>query len=185
MSVETIICCNPKRTNPGDAETRIGATLQHPVIFRFTAEYYFLTGVPSSEKPAVYGIAMKNSVKLTWHKFSKLTEARSQFAKTPCVYIQTDARGRPIRVGKASKGLDTRYRGGTGYAIDAAMHGSGNLVIVAAVSGDLCGSVENELIWQGRRRLTYNNEGKLTEPSPRIMLNHSGTSPRMDRFESG
>ena len=57
---------------------------------------------------------MKKSVKLDWHRFEKLTEARSQFAMTPCVYIQTDARGRPIRVGKASKGLETRYRGGTG-----------------------------------------------------------------------
>ena len=86
--------------------------------------------------------AMKKSVKLDWHRFEKLTEARSQFAMTPCVYIQADARGRPIRVGKASKGLETRYRGGTGHAIDAAMHDSGNLVFVAAVSGNLCTSDE-------------------------------------------
>ena len=126
---------------------------------------------------------MKKSVKLNWHRFKKLTEARSQFAKIPCVYIQTDAPGRPIRVGKASEGLETRYRGGTGHALDAAMHGSGNLVFVAAVSGDLCTSVENELIWQGRRCLTQNNQGKLTEPSPRMTLTHSGTTPRMNVFE--
>ena len=89
---------------------------------------------------------MKKSVKLHWHRFEKLTAARSQFAETPCVYIQADARCRPIRVGKASKGLETRYRGGTGYALDAAMHGSGNLVFVSAVSADLCSSVESELI---------------------------------------
>ena len=57
---------------------------------------------------------MKKSLTLHWHRFKNLTEARSQFAKTPCVYIQADSRGRPIRVGKASKGLETRYRGGTG-----------------------------------------------------------------------
>ena len=71
----------------------------------------------------------------------------------------------------------------TGHALDAAMHGSGDLVFVAAVSGDLCGSVENELIWQGRRCLTYNNHGKLTEPSRRMKLTHTGTPPRMTEFE--
>jgi hypothetical protein len=127
--------------------------------------------------------AMKKSLKLHWHRFEKLTEARSQFAMTPCVYIQADARGRTIRIGKASKGLETRYRGGTGHAIDAAMHESGNLVFVAAVSGDLCGSVESELIWQGRQCLTYNNLGKLTEPSQRMKLTHSGAAPLLSGFD--
>ena len=106
--------------------------------------------------------AMKKSLKLHWHRFTKLTEARSQFARSPCVYIQADAWRHPIRVGKASKRLETRYRGGTGHAIDAAMHGSGNLVFVAAMSEHLCGHVESELIWQGRECLTQNNQGKLT-----------------------
>jgi len=53
-------------------------------------------------------------VNLHWLKFAKLTEAQSKFAKTSCVYIQTDSRGRPFRVGKTSKGLEIRYRGGTG-----------------------------------------------------------------------
>ena len=127
---------------------------------------------------------MKKSVKLHWHRFEKLTEARSQYAKTPCVYLQADARGRPIRVGKASKGLETRYRGGTGHAIDAAMHDSGNLVFVSAVSADLCSSVESELIWQGRQCLTYNNQGKRAEPSRRVVLSHSGISPLLDEFDT-
>ena len=109
-------------------------------------------------------------------------EARTQFAKTPCVYIQADARGRPIRVGKASKGLETRYSGGTGRAIDAAMHDTGNIVFVATFSADLCGHVESELIWQGKQCLTYNNQGKLTEPSERFKLIHIGTPPRMTQF---
>ena len=65
------------------------------------------------------------------------------------------------------------------------MHESGNLVFVAAVSGDLCTSVESELIWQGRQCLTYNNQGKLTEPSQRMKLTHSGTPPRIREFDAG
>jgi hypothetical protein len=56
----------------------------------------------------------------------------------------------PEAVRKASAGLEPRYRGGTGYAMDAAMHHSGNLIFVAAVEKKLCGFVENELIWQGK-----------------------------------
>lgn len=128
---------------------------------------------------------MDELVKLDWQKFAKLTEARSRFAKTPCVYVQADSRGCPIRIDKASEGLEARYRGGTGYAIDAAMHASGNLVFVAAVSKDLCRSVEDELIWQGRRCLTYNNQGKIVAPFPRVPLSHSGTPPLLNEFETG
>ncbi len=40
--------------------------------------------------------------------------------------VQADREGRAVRVGKASLGLVARYRGGTGHALDAAMHDSGN-----------------------------------------------------------
>jgi hypothetical protein len=88
---------------------------------------------------------MSRKIRLQWQKFTKLTDARSRFPKTPCVYVQTDPQGCPIRIGKASEGLEARYRGGTGYAIDAAMHGSGNLVFVAAVEKELCGPVEVDI----------------------------------------
>jgi len=128
---------------------------------------------------------MDELVMLEWHRFAKLTEARSVFARSSCVYIQTDPAGYPIRIGKASQGLEPRYRGGTGYALDAAMHGSGNLLFVAPVPVDLCGVVEDELIWQGRRALTYNNNGKILPPFRRIALAHSGTMPKLKEFESG
>jgi len=118
-------------------------------------------------------------ITLQWRRFSRLTEARSAFARIPCVYVQTDDSGCPIRVGKASEGLEARYRGGTGYALDAAMHGSGNLVFVAAVSKELCGAIEGELIWQGRRCLTYNNHGKIIPPLEQIILVHEGTAPNL------
>lgn len=127
---------------------------------------------------------MREAVLVKWRKFPRLTEARSAFAKVCCVYIQTDAAENPIRVGKASEGLEARYRGGTGYVLDAAMHASGNFVFVAAVPKELCGAVEDELIWQGRRQLTYNNNGKHWPPSRRIELMHAGTPPNLQEFDA-
>lgn len=127
---------------------------------------------------------MQEPVTLEWQRFHKLTAARQQFAKTPCVYIQADQDGHPIRVGMASKGLEVRYRGGTGYAIDAAMHGSNNLVFTAAVQKELCKEVEDELIWQGRRCLAYNNQGKISLPFRRVALLHTGVPPKLEQFEA-
>jgi hypothetical protein len=127
---------------------------------------------------------MSGSVGLEWHRFTKLTDARRRFAKTACIYVQTDPQGCPIRIGKASEGLGARYRGGTGYAIDAAMHGSGNLIFVASMAKEFCGWVEEELIWQGRRCLSYNNQGKIVPPSRRMPLSHLGTPPIWNDFEA-
>jgi hypothetical protein len=124
------------------------------------------------------------SVKLRWQKFTTFIEARSRFARIPCVYVQADSQGRPIRIGKASEGLETRYRGGTGYAMNAAMHHSANLIFVAAVEKELCGVVESELIWQGRRCLIYNNVGKIVPPTHRIFLSHTGTAPIWNDFDA-
>ena len=90
-----------------------------------------------------------------------------------------------MRLGKASKGLDERYHGGNGYAMDAAMHLSGNLVFVAPIETALCKLVEDELIWQGRRALIYNNVGKLTPPLQRITIEHSGEPPIFSDFDAG
>jgi hypothetical protein len=99
--------------------------------------------------------------------------------------VQADKHGCPLRVGKASKGLDKRYHGGNGYAMDAAMHESGNLFFVAPVEEALCKAVEDELIWQGRRVLPYNNQGKLVSPIQPIMIKHSGDTPVMSDFDAG
>jgi hypothetical protein len=47
-----------------------------------------------------------------------------------------------------------------GYALDAAMHGSGNVVFVAAAPADVVADVEGTLIWTYRETLPYNNVGK-------------------------
>lgn len=82
-----------------------------------------------------------------------------------------------LGIGKASKGLEARYRGGTGYALDAAMHASRNLVFVAAVPSALCEQVGRTLIWQFRTQLAYNNLGVTRAPESVMPLRHSGTAP--------
>ena len=123
-------------------------------------------------------------VELRWSKFSKLTAAPDVFPHESCVSAQTDRDGRPVRIGMASKGLDTRYHGGDGGAMDAAMHRSGNLVFVAAVDGALCKLVEDELIWQGRRVLIYNDRGKLNPPLTRVTVIHVGDPPILSDLDA-
>ena len=103
---------------------------------------------------------------------------RSAFSVRCCIYIQADSKGHAIRVGKASQGLIARYRGGTGWALDAAMHGSGNVVFVAPVESALVDAVESRLIWAHRDCLVYNNIGKLHEPADDLMVVHRGDCPK-------
>src|SRR5260370_30514817 len=114
---------------------------------------------------------------LSWSRFSRMSDARAAFWATPCVYAQTDRAGKVIRVGKAEKGLNSRYHGGEAYSVDAAMHRSRNLVFVAAVPQALCVAVEDQLIWQHRSQLEYNNQGKLQEPKMNISLIHKSDVP--------
>ena len=120
------------------------------------------------------------TINLKWTRYEKMTDARARgaFWDTPCVYVQADSYGQAVRVGKASLGLEARYRGGTGYAIDAAAHSSGNPVFVAPVSRKLCDIVERSLIWENREVLTYNNVGKKTPPKTQIRIVHAGQAPR-------
>lgn len=124
--------------------------------------------------PCEHGVV---KVVLVWKRFESLTQARSAFSLSCCIYVQADSKGHAIRVGKASQGLTPRYRGGTGWALDAAMHGSGNVVFVAAVESALVDAVESRLIWDHRECLVYNNIGKLREPSDDLRLVHRGDCP--------
>ena len=117
------------------------------------------------------------TITLRRQRFDRMTDARAAFGKTACVYVQADARGRPVRVGKASLGLHARYRGGTGWALDAASHASRNFVFVAAVPRALVAAVEAALIFKHRAALPYNNQGKRRAPSGRVRLRHLGAAP--------
>jgi hypothetical protein len=70
-----------------------------------------------------------------------------------------------------------RSRGGTGWALEAAAHGSGNVVFVAQVPRDLCLAVELALIWEHREALPYNNQGKRVQPARPFDLEHEGDVP--------
>ena len=115
------------------------------------------------------------SITLEWHRFKKLTDARRQFKTTACIYIQTDCHGKILRVGKAEKGLEARYRGGTGYALDAAMHASENQVFVTSLASTLALSVEAILIY--KLQPPYNNQGKIVQPPFQLNLKHCGDVP--------
>jgi hypothetical protein len=117
------------------------------------------------------------TISLEWRRFDRFIAARNAHRDVSCIYVQADREGRAIRVGKASKGLEARYRGGTGYALDAALHGSGNLWFAARVSADAVTAAEASLIWKHREQLAYNNMGKRHAPSNMVDLQHGGTPP--------
>ena len=124
--------------------------------------------------------SVSTRVRLTWTRFESLTAARSVFGSVSCVYVQADHEGRAVRVGKASAGLHSRYRGGTGWALDAAMHGSGNLVFVAPVNLAVLDAVESTLIWVHRSSLRYNRVGRRIAPEPLVEIEHVGEIPVFD-----
>jgi hypothetical protein len=78
-----------------------------------------------------------------------------------------------------------RYRGGDGYALDAAMHASGNVVFVAAVPRGSAREVEAALIWEHRTGLSYNVQGKHRAPAGApITIEHRGDAPTFGDQES-
>ena len=121
----------------------------------------------------------KMVIVLNWDKFTSFIKARERYKKISCIYIQTDSKGNPIRVGKASKGLEVRYRGGTGYALEAAMHESGNQIFISKVNERICEDVENNLIFQHRKQLKYNNIGKKNRLANLIKIIHKGKKPKL------
>ena len=85
-----------------------------------------------------------------WHRYSSFKDASDATGKRACVYVQADRRGNPLRVGLATKGLSTRYYGGTGWAVQAAGHRSRNLWFVALVGEPKqCLPVEGNLLCTG------------------------------------
>lgn len=117
------------------------------------------------------------TVTLDWQCFPSMTAARDAFRDSPCVYAQANDDGVVVRVGKASKGLNARYRGGTAWAIDAAMDGSGNLVFVAGVDAGDCAAVEATLTGQHREHLPHNDQGERRAPRELVRLQHAGERP--------
>ena len=75
-------------------------------------------------------------VVLTWERFDTLRQARKRFRRLPCIYVLADKDGAILRIGE-SDDLWERYVGGTGWMVDAALHGSGKVIFAAEAPADL------------------------------------------------
>lgn len=117
------------------------------------------------------------SMNLEWRRFRSFLELRQEFRARPCIYLQTDPEERVLRVGE-SDDLWNRYRGGTAYAVEAAMHESGNLLFASlAPPGQAerrC--LEATLIYDLQPR--YNNQHMGAPPPQRMEYIHAGAVPR-------
>ncbi len=96
---------------------------------------------------------------LVWQRFDRMTNACKAFRAVSCVYVIADPRGKPLYIGCSEDLHGRRYRGGTASALDAALHGSGNLIFVAEVASDHREPVEKALIWA--EKPPYNRQGKI------------------------
>lgn len=72
---------------------------------------------------------------LRWKRFSDFRTLRDEFRDKPCIYLQTDRSEEILRIGQ-TEDIYNRYKGGTAYALVAAMHKSGNLLFVAEAPKD-------------------------------------------------
>jgi len=115
-------------------------------------------------------------VVLLWKQFLTFREARKAFKAKPCIYAVTNSEGRILKIGE-SRNLWRRYWGGTGYTLDAALHGSGNLVFVAPAPRDKserC-AIEAALIFTCQP--PYCVQG-ISNPSAQLVsLEHHGQVP--------
>ncbi len=103
-------------------------------------------------------------IHLHWRRFAQMTKACEAFKIDSCVYAITEGKGKPLYVGSSMALGESRYRGGTAAAIDAALHGSGNLIFVSAVLAERREAVEKALIWA--EKPLYNRQGKIISLIP-------------------
>lgn len=73
---------------------------------------------------------------ITWKRFISFTDAKKYSNKNPTIYMQTSRTNEILRIGKAFKGLGTRYNVGYEYTLNAAMWESGNYIYIAKIGVD-------------------------------------------------
>lgn len=117
------------------------------------------------------------TVRLDWQRFTGFLALRDAFRGKPCFYLQTDPQERVLRVGESDDPWN-RYRGGSAYALEAAIHGSGNLFFAAAAPTDTTErrALEATLIYDLQPR--YNNQHRDFPPVRRVEYLHEGAIPR-------
>lgn len=115
-------------------------------------------------------------IRLEWHRFTGFLELREKFRGRPCIYLQTDQKERILRVGESDDPWE-RYRGGTAYAVEAAMHGSGNFFFAAnaPLEESERRGLEATLIY--KLQPPYNNQHKDYPPLHPAEYVHEGDVP--------
>ena len=113
---------------------------------------------------------------LKWKRFTSFLDLRKAFRSRPCIYLQTDPDEKIIRVGE-SDDIFKRYYGGTAYALEAALHGSGNLFFVSSAPVDMQErrALEAALIYDLQPR--YCNKHKILPPLKPTNYVHEGEVP--------
>lgn len=113
---------------------------------------------------------------LTWERFDTFRLARTRFRRVPCIYVLTDMDGTVLRVGE-SDDLWHRYNGGTGWMVDAALHGSGKVIFAAQDPADppTRRRIEAALIFQCQPQFCVQHRGVAPSLAPQI--EHQGDVP--------
>ncbi len=73
---------------------------------------------------------MPAKVLFRWQRFTTFQDALKKHKGVACLYVLTDREEKVLRIGESAC-LRSRYRGGTGWMVEAAMHDSGNIVFLS------------------------------------------------------
>lgn len=110
-------------------------------------------------------------VVLTWERFDTFRLARTRFRRVPCIYVLGEKDGTILRVGE-SDDLWQRYVGGTGWMVDAALYGSGKVILAAEAPADLA----------TRRRI---EAALIFQCQPQFCVQHRSAAPSLAPKQDG
>lgn len=116
-------------------------------------------------------------VMLKWERFGTFRAARERFRRVPCIYVLTGKDGQILRIGE-SDDLWKRYNGGTGWMVDAALHGTDKIVFAAEAphDGPSRRRVEAALIFRCQPGFCVQHKAVASSLAPEI--DHQGDVPR-------
>lgn len=120
---------------------------------------------------------MLTKVLFTWQKFTTFQEALKKHKGIACLYVLTDKDENILRIGESGC-LRSRYRGGTGWMVEAAMHGSGNIIFVAAAPVEQKMRQSAEALLTYRHQPPYCQRDKMIPPVVLLAIEHQGDVPR-------
>ena len=118
---------------------------------------------------------------LTWEQFPSFRAARKRFRKVPCIYVLTESDGTVLRIGE-SHDLWRRYNGGTGWMVEAGLHGTDKLIFGAQAPSDRLArrGVEAALTLGCKPRYCVHNKRpkKSALPVRGVEIDHRGDVPK-------